>query len=437
LKIQDIERRVAVIDEDLKKEREEPTEKVDGSIKRKAKVKLVINAEDDHEAEISLTYRESKWHSILEPTLILIQTVVNNVRWESAFDLRATTNADGKVAPKMAVHYRASIVQSTGEDWEGVILTLSTALPTINTSIPVLKNIKIKPFGVGGGLFGNKHSGFGGNVPNNVGFGGFGQQQQQQQQQQQTPMVPRATGGLFGQTPSQTTGFGGFGDPDPSAAQNLFGSSSTQQPAMGASLFGQPTLAPVPLPDEDGHEEIGLPEMELPSAVASENAVAATFQVKGTTSVPSDSVSHKVALAVLNLQAKIEQIAVPRSIVGAYIQVSNDTGVGDLTLIEHSQCTVNNSSNTHLLPGKLSLFLDEGYIANSSIRVSDMYIPFSRQLLMTTSSTSLQGKPSFAHSDKTILFASYLTRPPRRPMNHELGCFPSRTTSLSIVQRFR
>lgn len=58
--IQDIERRVADIDEKLKKEREEPTEKVDGSIKRKAKVKLVINAEDDHEAEISLTYRESK-----------------------------------------------------------------------------------------------------------------------------------------------------------------------------------------------------------------------------------------------------------------------------------------------------------------------------------------------------------------------------------------
>lgn len=58
--IQDIKKRVAVIDESLKKEREEPTEKVDGSIKRKAKVKLVINAEDDHEAEISLTYRESK-----------------------------------------------------------------------------------------------------------------------------------------------------------------------------------------------------------------------------------------------------------------------------------------------------------------------------------------------------------------------------------------
>jgi hypothetical protein len=58
--IQDIESRIADIDEKLKKEREEPTEKADGSIKRKAKVKLVINAEDDHEAEISLIYRESK-----------------------------------------------------------------------------------------------------------------------------------------------------------------------------------------------------------------------------------------------------------------------------------------------------------------------------------------------------------------------------------------
>jgi hypothetical protein len=57
--IQDVERHVADIEEKLKKEGEEPTEKVDGSSKRKAKVKLVINAEDDHEADISLTYRES------------------------------------------------------------------------------------------------------------------------------------------------------------------------------------------------------------------------------------------------------------------------------------------------------------------------------------------------------------------------------------------
>ena len=66
--IQDIERRVADIDEKLKKEGEEPTEKVDGSSKRKAKVKLVINAEDNHEAEISLTYRESdNLQSLIQP----------------------------------------------------------------------------------------------------------------------------------------------------------------------------------------------------------------------------------------------------------------------------------------------------------------------------------------------------------------------------------
>ena len=271
------------------------------------------------------------------------------MRWESAFDLRATTAADGKVAPKVAVHYRASIIQSTGEDWEGVILTLSTALPTINTSIPVLKNIKIKPcsnftFGGGGTLFGNKPSGFGGNIPNNPAFGGFSQQQQQQQQQQ-APIVPQATGFLgpiqtqaappaFGTSGSLFGTSGGlFGAPNPSAAQNIFGSGNTQQAAMGTNPFSQSALALAPLPDEDAPEEIGLPEMELPSAVASENAIAATFQVKGTTSIPSDNVSHKVALAVLNLQAKIEQIAVPRSIVGAYIQVSKDTEAGDLTLI--------------------------------------------------------------------------------------------------------
>ena len=276
------------------------------------------------------------------------------MRWEPAFDLRATTDADGKVAPKVAVHYRASIIQSTGEDWEGVILTLSTAHPTTNTSIPWLKNIKIKPYagstpGVGAGLFGNKPTGFGGNVPNNAGIGGFGQQQQQQapmvpQQQQQAPMVPQVTHGLFGPIQSQAiipSAFGapafgapafgqslfGSGNSQQPAAPSLFGSSGAQQPAVKTGLFGQSASAAVSSPDEDDPVEIGLPEMELPSAVASENAVAATFQVKGTTSIPSDGVSHKVALAVLNLQAKIEQIAVPRSMAGAYIQVSEDIAV--------------------------------------------------------------------------------------------------------------
>jgi hypothetical protein len=187
--IQEIEKRAADIDEKLKKEREEPTEKVNDSSKRKAKVKLVINAEDDHEAEISLTYRES---NNPQPLIQLNskKLVVNNVRWESAFDLRATTDPDGRVAPKVAVHYRASIIQSTGEDWEGVILTLSTAHPTTNTSIPQLKNIKIKPSAgflpsVKGGF---KPSLFGGNYS---------------QQQQQVPVIPQATGGGFGAMQSQ------------------------------------------------------------------------------------------------------------------------------------------------------------------------------------------------------------------------------------------
>lgn len=47
-------------------------------------------------------------------------------------------------------------------------------------------------------------------------------------------------------------------------------------------------------------------------------------------------------------------------------------------VIESSQCTVNNSSNTQLLPGKLSLFLDEGYIANSSIRVCGLILSLAR-----------------------------------------------------------
>lgn len=61
------------------------------------------------------------------------------------YDLRATISTSSKESSTIALQYRASISQSTGEDWDEVDLTLSTASPQLGTDIPSLGPYKIGP----------------------------------------------------------------------------------------------------------------------------------------------------------------------------------------------------------------------------------------------------------------------------------------------------
>ena len=88
--------------------------------KRGTRVTIVVLAEGEGPAELSLTY------------------VVSNAWWKPQYDLRAFVASDSKSQSSVALHYRASISQKTGEDWKGVALTLSTASPLQGTKVPTL-----------------------------------------------------------------------------------------------------------------------------------------------------------------------------------------------------------------------------------------------------------------------------------------------------------
>lgn len=62
-------------------------------------------------------------------------------------ELSATTVTSGKspTSPTVQLQYRASIHQQTGEDWDNVALTLSTASPTLGSNIPTLDIWRINP----------------------------------------------------------------------------------------------------------------------------------------------------------------------------------------------------------------------------------------------------------------------------------------------------
>ncbi|KAF8324090.1 hypothetical protein DL93DRAFT_96034 [Clavulina sp. PMI_390] len=93
-------------------------------------VKIVMLAKEDGDATLILNY------------------VVSQASWTSLYDVRAelpTTTSGKGSAPSVEVQYRASIHQNTGENWDDVALTLSTASPTVGSTIPTLDMIRIAP----------------------------------------------------------------------------------------------------------------------------------------------------------------------------------------------------------------------------------------------------------------------------------------------------
>lgn len=86
-----------------------------GSSKTVREAVLFLDAEAAGRAEISLTY------------------LVTNAGWEPAYNLRAENGQS-----TVALEYNAGIYQMSGEDWEGVEMTLSTASPALVADAPEL-----------------------------------------------------------------------------------------------------------------------------------------------------------------------------------------------------------------------------------------------------------------------------------------------------------
>ncbi|KAG8731521.1 hypothetical protein FRC10_001656 [Ceratobasidium sp. 414] len=93
--------------------------------KRATKITVTVLAEVDGEAELLLTY------------------VVSNASWTPLYDVRASIAKSPDATSSIALHYRASITQTTGENWSDVALTLSTASPQLGSGVPNLSSWRI------------------------------------------------------------------------------------------------------------------------------------------------------------------------------------------------------------------------------------------------------------------------------------------------------
>jgi hypothetical protein len=351
--------------------------------------------------------------------------VVSGASWHPTYELHASTE-NGKPSSSVSLHYRARIQQSTGdilfpmlrltkvfnhlslgEDWKNSALMLSTvASDMFAKSVPHLRVSKIalgKPHGLFGQknpLLNNANVGLMNNA--NVGFtkfagppNPFGQPQQHQQQHQQQP--------LFGQlaaSPAPAPGFGAFGAPAPAGGlfgvtpaaggtlfggaphSNAFGGGTTSGSVFGAS-FGASTLptAAVPAavttePDDivSSFEEITSPgAFSEPTTVVTESPLSATYAVEGESTIPSDGVAHQVSIAVLSFESKVTHVCCPKIDPRVYLQVGLDLIIRYTSFILMPvfavQCEVKNTSEFRLLPGPVSIFLDDSYVSKTSIQV--------------------------------------------------------------------
>lgn len=191
---------------------------------------------------------------------------MNGASWNPLYDVRAIISKNTKEPSKISLQYRASISQDTGEDWDDVELTLSTASPQSSTEIPTLQPQRIGPI----------------NQPR-----------------------PKSFGGSMRAKRSSVA----YGSPQPPLMV------MTSAPAGGVAYDAMiESSAPAP-PVLFAHA----------TAATVEGATSSTFVISGRSTIPSDSAdgetTHKVSIAVIDLDAKLEWIAVPKLQATAFLRV--------------------------------------------------------------------------------------------------------------------
>ncbi|CAA7265466.1 unnamed protein product [Cyclocybe aegerita] len=115
-KVTELEKQLEEADEAIAEERKRlagPT----GNEKLNLKATIGVFADFEGEIKIALIY------------------AVSRATWSAGYDIRVDMQAKEK---PISLIYKASINQSTGEDWDDVPLTLETATPTFGVGVPVL-----------------------------------------------------------------------------------------------------------------------------------------------------------------------------------------------------------------------------------------------------------------------------------------------------------
>ena len=192
--------------------------------------------------------------------------IVRNASWSPSYDIRISSEDNG-----MAITYHAQVKQSTGEDWNGVELSLSTAQPCAgdNTSPPDLPTLTA---------------------------------------QFKQPRIERLMlrSGRMHRTPS----FSGH-LMQAEMAMDAFGGNTEAIETLGASAAAPAVPA--------------APAATMTTKVSGGDGLgSATFSIPRAATIESDNKPHKVTVAILNLESTFIHFAVPAVNPNVFLQARTE-----------------------------------------------------------------------------------------------------------------
>eukprot|EP00045_Choanoeca_perplexa_P006422 m.54570 g.54570 ORF g.54570 m.54570 type:complete len:610 (-) comp13633_c0_seq1:137-1966(-) len=213
---------------------------------------------------------------------LAISYQVKKASWTPSYDVRLSSDADN-----MKLHYYGQIKQNTGEDWNDVALTLSTAQPSVGGRPPTMPS-RIVHFPV--------HTYHG------------------------APMKKRKGGK-------------GFRRRTNAPAARAMASLAPASDSFGGGLM---------LDDDEGGEDEDdgdLDQLQVASAQTSNTALSTTFELQQRANIASDDNSHKVTLLQLELAVKQRHYCVPSKATDVYLQ-AQVINTSDVTLLPSMQALV-------------------------------------------------------------------------------------------------
>ncbi|KAK3244176.1 hypothetical protein CYMTET_46204 [Cymbomonas tetramitiformis] len=246
-------------------------------------------------------------------TVVLdMKYAVYGARWTASYDCRAETSG----ASSVQLTYQAEVTQSTGEDWKGAEVKLSTTAPSIGGDVPELHSHTLSFY-----------------EPEAFAYGAA--MERAAPQRSRSRRAERINRGYSFQAASAKLKHAGGA----AAEEDLMDEEPEIEMASAEMMDDVPMAEPM--------QDIGIS-----STTVSEGGMGAMFTITRRATIPSDNRPHKVVIGVVELEPKFEYIAVPRANPQAYLTM-------------HAI----NQSPYPLLPGPVKAFLDGGASGSSSFKL--------------------------------------------------------------------
>ena len=250
-----------------------------------------------------------------------VRYIVDNATWLPSYNVRAAADGAAK-RETIAIEYLASIQQLTGEDWNGVTISLSTATPSLVAKAPLLNELAIT----------STRAGQPTDVLTQINQGGYGQARQDLEQQRLA--LENFRGTIGNGTNLSLAGNNSY------AGGTTLATGQMQNPASNTiningvvanldyigdnndiDLILNKTAGDLQLVDLLAKEKIARSK-DKAAPLSPEGGLAVTYNLKNPTSLQSRSDRQLIQIAAITLPANFYKVAIPVLTTAVYDEAS-------------------------------------------------------------------------------------------------------------------